>query len=435
MARRLNNPCAYATDTPVRSGRREGIQVMAALHDTRNQALRAILQQTIELLNARVWAVDRHEIIVAAADTTSMGFPLSQVCGEPESLMRIPVSLDGEDAVAIIAESLGDDPTPPHLAQALIELIINQVTVINQIPNQQQLERRFVYNLLFEPVTDEAATLRHGNTIGVDLTIPRAVLLIDASHYILGAGRSNERIADGELAPKRAEAIIAHIADYFHLPRSTICTYIGNGEVVVLKASSSRDLSAWTNREEADGQPIASWANLAALKRAASGLLGRLRSGVGSPVTIGIGRYYPGIDGLPRSYQDARAALSLGRQYLGPNRVHCLDALGIAAFVGVSDVRTKLDLATHLLSPLDHEEELLLTLHVFFDDDCCISSTANRLGIHRNTLNYRLDKVASLTGLDPHKFDDAVQIRLALVVRALEGEPATCATAQSTPTR
>ena len=54
MARRLNNPCAYATDTPVRSGRREGIQVMAALHDTRNQALRAILQQTIELLNARV---------------------------------------------------------------------------------------------------------------------------------------------------------------------------------------------------------------------------------------------------------------------------------------------------------------------------------------------------------------------------------------------
>ena len=49
----------------------------------------------------------------------------------------------------------------------------------------------------------------------------------------------------------------------------------------------------------------------------------------------------------------------------------------------------------------------------------CPSSTANRLFIHRNTLSYRLDKIASLTGLDPRRFDDAVQIRLAVVLRSL----------------
>ena len=43
----------------------------------------------------------------------------------------------------------------------------------------------------------------------------------------------------------------------------------------------------------------------------------------------------------------------------------------------------------------------------------------NRLSIHRNTLSYRLDKIASLTGLDPRRFDDAVQIRLAVVLRSL----------------
>ena len=109
---------------------------------------------------------------------------------------------------------------------------------------------------------------------------------------------------------------------------------------------------------------------------------------------------------------------------------HCLDALGIAAFVGVSDARTKIDLATHLLSPLDHEDELLQTLRAFFEQDCCISATANSLGIHRNTLTYRLEKVASLTGLDPHRFDDAVQIRLALELRSLESVPADYADAQ-----
>ncbi|WP_369128003.1 helix-turn-helix domain-containing protein [Ligilactobacillus salivarius] len=40
--------------------------------------------------------------------------------------------------------------------------------------------------------------------------------------------------------------------------------------------------------------------------------------------------------------------------------------------------------------------------------------------MHRNTLNYRLDKIASLIGLDPRRFDEAVQIRLALLLRKLQ---------------
>lgn len=398
--------------------------------DIREQVIRNVIQQSTKLLNAQVWALDHRGFIVASADTRSTGLPIAQATAAPEACLRVPMHIEGQDPLTIAVETKSDGSPPPDLVQALIELIINQVTVINQIPNQQQLARRFVYTLLFDPVTDEAAVLRHGNAIGVDLTIPRAVLLIDASEYILGANRVNEVSADAALVHKRAEAVIGHIVDFFHLPHATICTYIGDGEIVVLKASTTKDLSAWTDREEAEGLPIASWANLTALKRAAAALLARLRNSTGSPITLGIGRYYPGIDGLPRSYQDARAALSLGRQSQGANRVHCLDALGIAAFVGVSDVRTKLDLATHLLSPLDHEDELLLTLQVFFEQDCCMTSTAYRLGIHRNTLNYRLDKVATLTGLDPHRFDDAVQIRLALELRSLESKPVDWASAQ-----
>ena len=149
------------------------------------------------------------------------------------------------------------------------------------------------------------------------------------------------------------------------------------------------------------------------------GLLTTLKRETRSEIAIGIGRYHPGIRGLARSYQDARAALSLGLQFEGPNQVHCLDQLGIASFVGVADERTKIDLAAHLLSPLDHAEELIQTLDAFFAENCCPSSTASKLKIHRNTLRYRLDKIASLTGLDPRVFDHAVQIRLALVVRLL----------------
>ena len=50
------------------------------------------------------------------------------------------------------------------------------------------------------------------------------------------------------------------------------------------------------------------------------------------------------------------------------------------------------------------------------------SLAATELSIHRNTLSYRLDKIASLTGLDPRRFDDAVQIRLALLLRSLRND-------------
>jgi len=59
------------------------------------------------------------------------------------------------------------------------------------------------------------------------------------------------------------------------------------------------------------------------------------------------------------------AALSLGCRFHGCNEVHCLDRLGIAAFIGVSDQQT-IELATYLLSPLDHEPELLATLGGLF---------------------------------------------------------------------
>ena len=80
--------------------------------------------------------------------------------------------------------------------------------------------------------------------------------------------------------------------------------------------------------------------------------------------------------------------------------------------------RVRKELAAHLLSPLDHEPELLDTLQVFFAQNCCPSETARRLVIHRNTLTYRLQKVALLTGLDPRRFDDATQIHLALLLRS-----------------
>jgi carbohydrate diacid regulator len=221
----------------------------------------------------------------------------------------------------------------------------------------------------------------------------------------------------------RSQQVINRIVNFFRLLNDTICTDLGDGIICILKASDTKNLDLWVNNEEQEKRSDESWANLTALKRAANALRLNLQADIGQSTKVGVGRYYSGIRGLSRSYQDARAALSLGSRLQKCNGVHCLSELGIAAFVGIADETTKIELAHYLLSPLDYEPDLITTVKTFFAENCCFSASAKQLYIHCNTLNYRLDKITSLTGLDPRNFDDAVKIRISLLLRSFGATP------------
>ena len=64
------------------------------------------------------------------------------------------------------------------------------------------------------------------------------------------------------------------------------------------------------------------------------------------------------------------------------------------------------------------EEEELVTVYTFFDNNLNISETARQLYVHRNTLVYRLEKIQKKTGLDVRVFDDALLFKIALMVES-----------------
>jgi carbohydrate diacid regulator len=383
------------------------------------RAAELIVDRVNEMLCAQVSVIDERGIVIASTEPELLGFPLDLTARAAiGSYLHIPLFADGQSGKVIVGEPRNGELISARLAQVLVELVINQTTVVERLPNQTELKNHFIHDLLHGLIKDEETIMREGRVLGMDFSPPRAVILIDASAYILASANGATREAADGRVRRRAQLVIGIVVSFFHLPNDTICAYIGDGQVAVLKASNTQNLVSWVERRDSPDQSSASWANLSALRRAGEALLTRLRADTNAPITMGIGRYHPGLAGLAASYQDARVALSLGRLFHGQNGVHCLDRLGMAAFVGVSDEQTKIDLATYLLSPLDHEPELLKTLGVFFTADCCPSTAARRLAIHRNTLTYRLGKIAALTGLDPRRFDDAVQIRLALLMRS-----------------
>jgi len=388
------------------------------------QLASTVTSKVAELLYAPVFVIDEQGRVITSSEPNleGDGFEVNQQ-GTRSGFLRIPLNHNAGTGEIIIGTPHKAEGISPRLAQAVVELVIHQTSIQNHPPTQHQLKNQLIYDLLRGQTANETEILNRAKHLGIDLTPPRAVILIDAANYILQNATSSSVPLDEWDERRRARTVISSIVSFFHLPNDTICADLGEGQVAVLKASDTKNLGLWVNHEESLESVASSWANLAALKRAASALLQRLRVDTNAAMNIGIGRYHPGIRGLFHSYEDARTALLLGSRFQGDNRVHCLGELGVAAFVGVADEQTKIDLAKYLLTPLDHEPELLQTLNVFFDENCCPSSTAKRLSIHRNTLSYRLDKIASLTGLEPRRFDDAVQMRLCLLLRLLRGSP------------
>ena len=67
-------------------------------------------------------------------------------------------------------------------------------------------------------------------------------------------------------------------------------------------------------------------------------------------------------------------------------------------------------------------QELLSTVSVFLQCNQNSSITAKRMYIHRNTVNYRIEKFGKLTGLDCASFTDGVRVRIALMIIRYMGQ-------------
>ena len=62
------------------------------------------------------------------------------------------------------------------------------------------------------------------------------------------------------------------------------------------------------------------------------------------------------------------------------------------------------------------DEETLNTINMFLENNLNVSETARQLYVHRNTLLYRLEKLQKVTNLDIRIFDDALTLKIALMV-------------------
>jgi carbohydrate diacid regulator len=66
--------------------------------------------------------------------------------------------------------------------------------------------------------------------------------------------------------------------------------------------------------------------------------------------------------------------------------------------------------------PTKLDSELSSLISCFLQNNLNIAETARQLHMHRNTLIYRIEKIEAQTNLDIRNFEDAMTLRLALMI-------------------
>lgn len=135
------------------------------------------------------------------------------------------------------------------------------------------------------------------------------------------------------------------------------------------------------------------------------------------------GNHHP--EYLARALGQARQALIAAQAFPERLGLCSFNELGVIELLAAIRDRSLLErFVERTLGPLigddsRHEPVLMPTLEAWFFENANLALAAQRLGVHRNTLSYRVQRIEALTGCsfdDPH---DRLNISIALLIRRL----------------
>ncbi len=135
---------------------------------------------------------------------------------------------------------------------------------------------------------------------------------------------------------------------------------------------------------------------------------------------IGIGTEVSDIRDAGRSFKEAQTAIQIGSIFESEKNIVNYNKLGIGRLIYQLPITLcKLFLKEVFRDkPLEEfDSETILTIKKFYENNLNVSEASRQLYIHRNTLIYRLEKIERQTGLDLKRFEDAIILKVAMMVR------------------
>ncbi|QFT88236.1 Leucine-rich protein [Bacillus sp. THAF10] len=134
-----------------------------------------------------------------------------------------------------------------------------------------------------------------------------------------------------------------------------------------------------------------------------------------------IGPYHLLEEALPNKYEWEKSCFQLSQKGRKQRNIHTFeDAM---PYVLTQDLNDSLQQQIHeLFQPiLLEEQDLIYSIKAYIENNLNVSLTSKKLFMHRNTLQYRIDKFIERTGIDIKHFTGALAAFLAIIILEKQG--------------
>lgn len=137
---------------------------------------------------------------------------------------------------------------------------------------------------------------------------------------------------------------------------------------------------------------------------------------------IGVGKLTKSIRCLYKSYKQAKAIMHLQQKHTIPNDKYLYQDMGsYRILLGIEDDDIKKEYFDTVLGPLIHydteqDTDLVQTLRIYLEENGSVQKTADKLFIHRNTVNYKINKAAQILNMDLSQLNNRLEIMLGFML-------------------
>ncbi|EMW3203397.1 CdaR family transcriptional regulator [Escherichia coli] len=269
------------------------------------------------------------------------------------------------------------------------EMMLEQAHLHQQLAQNCRLREELVLSMVKNDAyssTMQKWALR----LGVDLTLPRVAMVVE-----LDSGQLGVSSAMNEL--QQLQSLLMETS------KDNLMAIISLTEMVVLKPAYFH-AERWEPEEH---------------QRRMMQLYHRLQQSSPLKVRMALGNFFPQEEGVKRSYHTAKTTISIGKQRMPDVPCFCYQDIKLPVLLdSLRDGWQAAELAIPLqrLKANDGSGVFRKTLQTWFLYNQQVGETANALFIHKNTLEYRLRRIAELTGLNLANYEDRFLLYVAVLL-------------------
>lgn len=373
-----------------------------------------IIDKLLPLTERNVNVMDEKGIIVASGDSSRINQihdgakivleqkrefiieEASHLSGSKEGV-NLPIELNGKIVGVIgITGKPKDIFNLARVVKLTFEVLLQQIYLEKQTRYMEEAIQSWISNLTDSLSYNRERLEKTANLLSIDVEKQRSVLVLKINEI--------NQVNSKDNSPKYLKL--------FRKKKEYLLKYLGmlldNQTYIFFKYEKEAVILGKSNKNQ----------NISLAKR-----IIQMCEKANVQVQIGIGDSNEGVEGYRESFLQARQSLSIIKKmnlHSKENQIFHIDDLRIYYLIKQIPESSRTSFLTKYMSGKWITKEYEETLITYFKEGSSIKKAANSLYIHPNTLLYRLDKIQSLTKLNPKDTMDAFILQLIIICKTLK---------------